>query len=149
VLLECLLVVRPPLEALGRTVLRLVEAQAFAVVVIDTVGVPGASLAVSLGVWPRLVRRMAMALEGSSSCALLITDSSARRPLALPVAQRIELSRPEHDKLMVRIAKDRFGRVSSPRSVAWARSDQPVPHLKKSAPSSGSQGGSSNVRLLA
>jgi recombination protein RecA len=149
VLLERLLMVRPPLDVLGRTVLRLVDARVFAVVVIDTVGMPGASLAVSLGVWPRLVRRMAMALEGSSSCALLITDSCARRPLALPVAQRIELSRLQQDKLMVRIAKDRFGRVSSARSVAWVRSDQAPSGVKKSGPASGSQGGSPNVRLLA
>jgi recombination protein RecA len=122
VALDRLLVVRPPLEALSRVALRLVESQAFAVTVIDTAGTPGAELDVSLGAWPRIVRRLSMALEGSSAMVLLITDAAAARPLPLPVAMRIELGRPAADQLSLRIAKDKHGRVSGPRSIAWTRS---------------------------
>jgi recombination protein RecA len=120
--LERLLVVRPPLEAIGRVAVRLVGSQAFAVTIIDTVGVPGASLAVELGSWPRIVRRLSMALDGSKAVVLLLTDLKAPRPLPLPVAARLELTRFELDRLVVRVAKDRHGRVSAPRSIAWAGS---------------------------
>jgi hypothetical protein len=119
--LDRLLVVRPTLEALARTALRIVESRAFAVVVIDTVGVPGALLDVGLGSWPRVVRRLAMAAEGSNGCVLLLTDRDARRPLPLPVAQRIELARRSEHELSVRIAKDRRGQVASPRTIRWTR----------------------------
>ena len=136
--LERLLVVRPLPEALGRVALRITESRAFAVVVIDTVGVPGAvvtgparaaeaargateSEGLSLGPWARIVRRLSLAVEGSETCVLLITDSSAPRPLSLPVAMRIELSRPAEARLSVRIAKDQRGRLSPPRSIAWVR----------------------------
>ncbi len=121
VALERLLVVRPPLEALSRVAVRLVESQAFAVTVIDTAGVPGAELDVALGSWPRIVRRLSMALEGSAGLVLLVTDAAAARPLPLPVAMRLELGRSEGDKLSLRVAKDRYGRVSGPRSIAWVR----------------------------
>ncbi len=119
--LSRLLVVRPPLEALSRVVLRLVESQAFAVVVVDLTGVVGARVAVSLGTWPRVIRRLAMGLEGTGHNVLLLTRAADRRPLPLPVAQRLELSRPTADKLWVRLAKDQRGRVSSPRPIAWSR----------------------------
>jgi len=121
VALDRLLVVRPQLEALSRVALRLVESQAFAVTVIDTAGMPGAELNVALGTWPRVVRRLSMALEGSAGVVLLVTDAAAARPLPLPVAMRIELGRPAQDQLSLRIAKDKHGRVSGPRSIAWAR----------------------------
>ncbi len=119
--LERLLVVRPSLEALSRVALRLVESHAFAVVVIDTMGTLGKRLDVPLGAWPRIVRRLSLALESSASVVLLITDSAAPRPLPLPVAQRIELSRPRLHKIGLQVAKDRRGRVSAPRSIAWTR----------------------------
>jgi recombination protein RecA len=127
VALDRLLVVRPPLEALSRVALRLVESQAFAVTVIDTVGTPGAELDVALGTWPRIVRRLSMALEGSAGVVLLITDAASARPLPLPVAMRIELGRPAPDQLSLRIAKDKYGRVSGPRSIAWARRPREAP----------------------
>jgi hypothetical protein len=119
--LDRLLVVRPTLEALARTALRLVESRTFAVVVVDTVGVPGALLDVGLGSWPRVVRRLSIAAEGSSGCVILLTDRDARRPLPLPVAQRIELARRSEQELSVRIAKDRRGQVASPRTIRWTR----------------------------
>lgn len=121
VTLERLLVVRPPLEALERTAIRLAESQAFAVTVIDTMGVPGKSCGVVLGSWPRVVRRLALSAEASGSVVLLITDSEARRPLPLPVAMRLELSRPSADRLSVRVAEERRGRISGPRTVTWSK----------------------------
>ncbi|HEY6726423.1 MAG TPA: recombinase A [Polyangiaceae bacterium] len=115
--LDRLLVVRPSIESLSRVALRVVESQCFAVVVIDTVGVPGGELNVPLGCWPRIVRRLALALQETQSTALLITDSTARRPLTLPVAQRIELERNQAHKLILQVAKDRQGRVSAPVSI--------------------------------
>ena len=121
--LEQLLVVRPAVEALSRVALRLVESQCFAVVVIDTVGVPGAELNVSLGHWPRVVRRLAMAVESSQCSVLLITDRAQRRPLPLPVAQRIELQRSQAHKLILQVAKDRRGRISKPRPIVLQEED--------------------------
>ena len=121
--LSRLLVVRPPIEALSRVALRLAESSAFAVVVVDLTGVVGERVAVSLGTWPRVVRRLAMAIEGTGHSVLLLTRQADRRPLPLPVAQRIEVSRPAADKLVVRVAKDQRGRISAPRPIAWSRGD--------------------------
>src|SRR5690606_15704905 len=119
--LERLLVVRPELADLERIALRVVESQVFAVVAIDTIGVTGRSLSVPLAGFPRVIRRLSQAIEGTPRCVLLITDAAARRPLPLPVAMRLELGRPRPDRLQVQVAKDRRGRVGSPRSVAWTR----------------------------
>jgi recombination protein RecA len=119
--LERLLVVRPSIEALGRTAIRVVESQAFAVVAVDTVGIPGAQLSVSLTSWLRIVRRLSVAAESSNAVVLLITDGEARRSLPLPVALRLELGRPAVEKLSVRVAKERRGRVSGPRTIVWSK----------------------------
>lgn len=132
--LDRLLVVHPPLEALGRVSVRVVESRAFAVVVVDTLGAPGAPVDVALGTWPRIVRRLALAVEGSAACVLLVTDSAASRPLPLPVAQRIELSRPSEHELAVRVAKDKHGRIASMRKIPWAPSP-PRPLVKAEGPS--------------
>jgi hypothetical protein len=118
--LERLLVVRPSVEALSRVALRIVESAACVVTVIDTLGVPGQSLNVNLTAWLRVVRRLAMGVDGTAHSVILLTDAAEPRPLPLPVAQRIELERPSADKLLVRVVKDKHGRVSSPRSIAWA-----------------------------
>lgn len=116
---ERLLVVRPPLEALSRTVLRLAKSPAFELVIVDTLGVPGARLRVLLDAWPRLVRRLAMEVESSERCVVLVTDRTAPRALPLPVAQRIEIMRPAWDRLLVQVLKDRHGQVTPLRPVAW------------------------------
>jgi len=104
-------------ETLARAALKVVESQCFAVIVIDTVGMPGAELNVPLGGWPRIVRRLALALQETQSTVILITDSTARRPLTLPVAQRIELKRSQAHKLILQVAKDRQGRISAPVTI--------------------------------
>ena len=122
VALERLLVVRPSVEALSRVALRIVESAACAVTVVDLLGVPGQLLSVNLTAWLRVVRRLAMGVDGTPNSVVLLTDAAEQRPLPLPVAQRIELERPSEGKLTVRVVKDKQGRLSSPRSIAWARS---------------------------
>jgi recombination protein RecA len=117
--LKRLLVVRPNLDALTRVAVRLAESRAFAVLVVDTIGVPGASLTTRGSAWVRTVRRLALAAEGTASIVLLLTEHMAQRGTPLPVAQRILLSRPAPDLLRVQLVKDRHGRVGAPRTVAF------------------------------
>lgn len=138
VLLERLLVLQPSVEALARTAIRVVDSRVFALTVVDTFGALGTELGVKLGTWPRVVRRMALALEGLKSTVLLITDAAARRPLPLPVAQRIELSRPQHGFVSLRVVKDRHGRIGPERVVEWPllQTLPQRPRLRKSDPAS-------------
>jgi recombination protein RecA len=122
--LDRLLVVQPPVDALERTALRLAESRIFSLLVIDTLGVPGASIRVALGAWPRIVRRLSLAVSKSGARVLLLTDGEAMRPLPLPVALRVEVRRSGAERLSVHVAKERRGRISSPRTVAWVRSGQ-------------------------
>jgi len=137
VALDRLLVVRPPLEALSRVALKLAESSVFELVVIDTLGVLGASLDFSLARFGRVVRRLSMAVDGTEKSVLLLTDGRLPRALPLPVAQRIELTRPARERLLVRVAKDRRGRISGPRPVAWAKGSAPLAegadHVRKLA----------------
>jgi hypothetical protein len=61
---------------------------------------------------------MALALEGQQTGVLLLTGANQLSSLPLPVAQRIELRRQSPQQLELRIAKDRWGRVSGWRRVA-------------------------------
>lgn len=137
VALERLLVVRPPLEALGRVAIKLAESGVFELVVVDTLGALGASVDFSLARFGRVVRRLSMAVDGTDKTVLLLTDGRIPRSLPLPVAQRIELARPARERLVVRVAKDRRGRISGPRPIAWAQGSLPVPlgteHVRKLA----------------
>lgn len=116
--LERLLVVRPLLEDLGRVALRLVEARALSVVVVDTLGTPERPLDVHLGPWVRGVRRLSQTLQGTESTVLLLTDQDAPRPLALPVAQRIELSRKSEREISLAVTRDPRGRLLPPHTLA-------------------------------
>jgi hypothetical protein len=84
-----------------------------------------------------------MAIEGTGHNVLLLTRQADRRPLPLPVAQRLEVSRPSADKLLVRLAKDQRGRISAPRPVAWSRGN-----VWSTAPQNDAVGGFANVRRL-
>jgi recombination protein RecA len=128
--LDRLLVVRPPLEALGRVAVKLAESHAFGVLVVDTIGTVGCSASVALGSWPRLVRRLSVAAAESASVLLLVTDRDAQRALPLPVAMRIELSRPKLDRLAVRITKERRGRISAERTLRWDRVVMKLPTME-------------------
>jgi recombination protein RecA len=120
--LSRLLVVRPPPEATARVAVRLAQSHAFKVIVIDTAGVPGSALAERLDRWPTTVRRLALAIERSDCAVLLLTDSLAARSAPLPVAMRLEVERLSEDRVAVRVAKERRGRVSSPMPVELAKS---------------------------
>lgn len=124
---ERLLVVEPPLEALSRTVLRLAKSPAFSLVFVDLAGAPGARSNIKLDAWPRLVRRLALELESSERSIVLITERSAPRALPLPVAQRIEITRPAAARLMVQVAKDRRGQLTPLRPVAWTSLETSLP----------------------
>jgi hypothetical protein len=119
--LDRLLVVRPEPEAIGRVALKLAESAVFDLVVVDLLGTLGRSLEVSLARFVRVVRRLSMAVDGTDKSVLLLTDAHAPRALPLPVAQRIELARPSIDRLLVRVAKDRRGRIAMQRPIACAR----------------------------
>ena len=118
-----LLVVSPPPVKLAKIAVRMAESRAFSVLVVDTVGAPGDHDRVrsdEVGRWSTTVRRLSMAIEGSERTILLLTDLWAKRPMVLPVAMRIEVERPYADRLVVRVGKDRFGRVTSKTAVPIA-----------------------------
>ncbi len=113
-----LLVVRPSLEAAARIAVRLAQSRAFSVVVVDTAGVPGARGVRSLAAWGMAVRRVALAVEGTDTCVVLLTALEAHRPLPLPVSMRLELREPARGKLQLRVAKERHGRVTAWRTAS-------------------------------
>ncbi|MBN1607952.1 MAG: recombinase A [Polyangiaceae bacterium] len=154
VVLERLLVVRAPVESMGQIALRLARSKIFAVTVIDTVGVPGSGLRpIGLGSWARIVRQLSLGMQGSPCVTLLITDVLAARPLPLPVALRLELSRPAQGQLSVRVAKDRMGRISRACFVRWPPTPAEAPFLplpsQPSASVTGLSSGESHARLFA
>ncbi len=110
--LDRLLVIRPDIDDLSRVAVRVAQSHAFSVVVIDTAGVPGCRGELRLDRWVTVVRRLALAVEGSDTTVLLLTDASASRAMPLPAAMRIEIERLAEDKLGLRVAKDRAGRVT-------------------------------------
>lgn len=115
--LERLLVVRPPESALARAAVRLAESRALSLLVVDLAGVPGASVAPISHQWQRVVRRLSIALEGTQTSVLLLTDSRHPRPAPLPVSMRVDLERPSITELRLGVSKDRRGCVSPPRPV--------------------------------
>lgn len=113
-----LLVVRPSAADLARVAVRTVASRVFSVVVIDAAGVPGCPAAVGrLDRWSTVVRRLALAVESSDTTVLLLTDKQAPRAMPLPTALRLELDRPAEDRLALRVAKDKRGRVAPPVGI--------------------------------
>ena len=128
--LDRMLVVRPPRAQLARVAVKVVGAGAFEVVVVDFDAVPGASIdagaAGALAVKKKktwapevLVRKLALSAEASGSTVLLLTDSTRPRAMPWPVSLRLELSRPTRNDLIVRVAKDRRGRIGLVRTVPF------------------------------
>jgi recombination protein RecA len=146
--LDRLLVVRPPRAQLGRVAVKVTGAGAFEVVVVDFDAVPGAagvtsqtpaqSLAERKRTAPAerkkatgaerrkawspdvLVRKLALSAESNGATVLLLTDSVRPRAVPWPVALRLELARPNRDEILVRVAKDRRGRVGVAKAVPFA-----------------------------
>jgi recombination protein RecA len=118
-----LLVVRPPLGALARVVVRLAESRVFSVIVVDTAGVPGAasSGALDLGRWSTVVRRVALAVERTDTTVILLTDATVRRAMPLPVALRLEVEPKGPGLVSVRVAKERHGRLTGTQLVELER----------------------------
>jgi recombination protein RecA len=121
--LDRLLVVRPDIDAVERAAIRIAEAKAMSLLVIDLRG-PLGDLPVSSHRWPRTVRRLALAIKHLATCVLLITPAEPRQALPLPVALRLEFSRASADSFEVRVGKERSGRVSAPREVPWSVFDK-------------------------
>jgi hypothetical protein len=121
-----MLVVRAPRPQLGRVAVKLVGSGAFEVVVVDADPIPGArspseELRPKAKAWAPevLVRKLALAAEPGGTTVLLLTDASRPRATAWPVALRLELGRPSRSRLVVRVGKDRRGRVGLAKSVPF------------------------------
>jgi hypothetical protein len=132
--LERFLVLRPARHLLAKVAVRVALSHIFSVIVVDVAAVPGVSLstkahrAESMDVWSKVTRRLSLAVEKTPTTVFLLTRSEAHRPAALPAAMRVELECAGPESLFVRVAKDRFGRVTSPRQIAWTRpSSQAAP----------------------
>ncbi len=117
--LDRLLVIQPPLGALSRVVLRLVRSGLFPLIVVDTLGPWGRALPVDLGSWLRTVRQMNLALQGSPTVVLLLTDIDKKRPISLPVGRRVELKREDFRRLSLRLARDRRYQSGVWRRIHW------------------------------
>jgi recombination protein RecA len=74
----------------------------------------------SSGIAPEVwVRKLALAAEPSGMTVLLLTDASKPRAVPWPVALRIELSRPGPRDLVMRIAKDKRGRIGLAKTIPF------------------------------
>ena len=117
--LSRLLVLRPEVDAVERTAIRIAEAKAVSLLVVDLRGALG-GLAVSHHRWQRTVRRLALAVKQLATCVLLITPAEPRASLPLPVAMRLEFSRSSAESFEIRVGKERTGRVSAARAFQWS-----------------------------
>ncbi len=115
--LDKLLVIHAPADAIGRVAVKTAASGVFSVIVIDASGVPGQRCAQRVDRWANPVRRIAAAIEDSGATVLLLTDGLAPRATPLPAAMRVELDRFGEHELMLRVAKERRGRVGPARYV--------------------------------
>jgi hypothetical protein len=114
-----LLVVQPNFDAVERVALKLAEARVFSTLIVDQAAESWklrtrSAVAKQL---ERVVRRLALAVDGTGSQVLLLTDASVRRSSPLPVALRLELRRQGARELWLSVAKDKRGRVQPPRRI--------------------------------
>lgn len=141
--LSRLLVVRPEPEAIERVAIRIAEAKAVSLLVVDllafnsqrTLDSRGAlhASALSSQRWQRTVRRLSLAIKQLGTTILLLTPAEPRQSLPLPVAMRLELSRSTADNFVFRVGKERSGRVCSARAIPWSALE-PAPALEASPP---------------
>lgn len=132
--LDRLLVLRPPVQALARTVVKAAASGAFALIVIDAPDnqVWGRSSAPHQHVGGKnvdggsrneggalVVRKLALAAEESGTTSLLLTNALSPRGTPWPVALRLEVER-RPDSLSLRVTKDRRGAGSSQHVVRLA-----------------------------
>jgi recombination protein RecA len=125
--LKRMLVVHPPRAQLGRIALKVVSSGAFEVVVVDIDAIPGSSRPSEGERRPRakawapevFVRKLALAAEPSGATVLLLTDSARPRSTPWPVALRLELERPQRRELVVRVGKDRRGRIGVVKTIPF------------------------------
>jgi len=142
VALERMLVVRPDVDDVAKVAVRMAASRLFAVLVVDRVGVPGASPSSSraraaassrssaVTRWDIAVRKLALACESSDTTVLLLSDEHTATYEALPVAMRIELTRPATDRVRLQVVKDRRGLEGGARLVSLtARGRVPSPSL--------------------
>ncbi len=128
VCLDRLLVLRPQRSLLAKVAVRVALSRIFSVIVVDVAAVPGASFpsraeprSESMDAWSKVTRRLALAVEKTPTTVFLLTRSESLRSSALPVAMRIELENGETGSLSIRVAKEKYGRVTGPRRIAWTR----------------------------
>jgi recombination protein RecA len=126
-----MLVVRPPRVELARVAVKIMRAGAFEVVVVDFDALPGSSRkrgekedlggGKKRGAWSPevLVRKLALSAESCGTTLLLLTDSTRPRSVQWPVALRLELSRSDRNVLVVRVAKDRRGRIGVVKTLPF------------------------------
>lgn len=124
---ERLLVVRPPMDAMGRMAVRITRSQLFSAIVIDTAGVPGSTYVDSLGPWVALARRLASASEGRPCLVMLLTHREMGRPLPLPVAERVELTQERPGRLLLRLHRHQYGLPSDWQSCSLPLLPQVLP----------------------
>src|SRR5258706_9851 len=63
--------------------------------------------------WAKVTRLLSLAVEKPPTTVFLLTRSEALRPSALPAAMRVELENVDPSSLVVRVAKEKYGRVTS------------------------------------
>ncbi len=125
--LDRLLVVRPDVAALARTVVKVAASGAFDVVVIDAASSSGLDGRLreegQKGKSSRsrvdgsvVVRKLALASEEKGTAFLVLTNVFAPRAVPWPVALRLEVER-RPEAIAVRVTKDRRGRASSQHVV--------------------------------
>lgn len=122
--LERLLVVRPDADELAKVAVRMASSRLFAVLVVDRVGVPSASVPTTRIRWDIAVRKLALACESSDTTVLLLSDEHVAKHEALPVAMRLELGRPAPDRVSLRVVKDRRGFEGGARIVSLTPSSE-------------------------
>jgi hypothetical protein len=124
--LSRVLVVRCPRERLGHVAVQVVMSGAFEVVVVDFDRIPRAGADQRPGERHEkrlgqevLVRKLALVAEPNGTTVLLLTDASKPRAVSWPVALRLELSRPGPSELVVRVGKEKRGRIGLAKTIPF------------------------------